>query len=243
MIFVTSWDDGHPLDERVAELLERFGLRGTFFIPSRNREHRPVIGSAALRDVDARFEIGSHTLDHTYLTRLESRACEAQIQRGKDSLEQLIGHRVNGFSYPGGKYSKRVARCVKKAGFRYARTAENLRFDIGGDLFAMPTTLQLYPHGQNVLLRNFIRYGNYGKRYTALRLVAHRHNYWDRLLQLVEVSMGTDRIVHLWGHSWEIDEQRLWRDLAKLLNAVAVLRPPVSTIAGVATAESTLADE
>jgi len=103
--------------------------------------------------------------------------------------------------------------------------------------------LQLYPHGQNVLLRNFIRYGNYGKRYTALRLVAHRHNYWDRLLQLVEVSMGTDRIVHLWGHSWEIDEQRLWRDLAKLLNAVAVLRPPVSTIAGVATAESTLADE
>ena len=26
----TSWDDGHPLDFRVAELLAKYGLPGTF---------------------------------------------------------------------------------------------------------------------------------------------------------------------------------------------------------------------
>ena len=28
-----SWDDGHPLDVRVAYLLAKYGLRGTFYIP------------------------------------------------------------------------------------------------------------------------------------------------------------------------------------------------------------------
>ena len=29
----TSWDDGHPLDLRVAELLAKYGLQGTFYVP------------------------------------------------------------------------------------------------------------------------------------------------------------------------------------------------------------------
>jgi hypothetical protein len=29
----TSWDDGHPSDLRVAELLIKHGLRGTFYVP------------------------------------------------------------------------------------------------------------------------------------------------------------------------------------------------------------------
>jgi hypothetical protein len=30
-----SWDDGHPLDFRIADMLERYGLTGTFYVPSR----------------------------------------------------------------------------------------------------------------------------------------------------------------------------------------------------------------
>ena len=29
----TSWDDGHPLDFRIAELLSEYRLRGTFYVP------------------------------------------------------------------------------------------------------------------------------------------------------------------------------------------------------------------
>ena len=29
----TSWDDGHPLDLRVAELLSEYHLQGTFYVP------------------------------------------------------------------------------------------------------------------------------------------------------------------------------------------------------------------
>ena len=32
MLFTTSWDDGHPSDLHVADLLERYGMKGTFYL-------------------------------------------------------------------------------------------------------------------------------------------------------------------------------------------------------------------
>jgi hypothetical protein len=34
VIVTTSWDDGHPADERVLDMLAERGLRGTFYIAS-----------------------------------------------------------------------------------------------------------------------------------------------------------------------------------------------------------------
>ena len=39
-IITTSWDDGHPLDFKLAELLNKYNLKGTFYIPRSNAEHR-----------------------------------------------------------------------------------------------------------------------------------------------------------------------------------------------------------
>jgi len=59
MHFVSSWDDGHPLDERVAELHADRGLKATFFVPLRNREGRSVMHPSTVRSLDrAGFEIG-----------------------------------------------------------------------------------------------------------------------------------------------------------------------------------------
>jgi hypothetical protein len=32
----TSWDDGHPSDLRLADLLHKHSLRGTFYVPPEN---------------------------------------------------------------------------------------------------------------------------------------------------------------------------------------------------------------
>lgn len=31
LIITTSWDDGHPLDLKIAELLDKYGINGTFY--------------------------------------------------------------------------------------------------------------------------------------------------------------------------------------------------------------------
>ena len=70
-LFTTSWDDGHPLDARVAELLSAHGFRGTFYMPLSNREGLPVMPPADVRRLGQGFEIGSHTIDHCYLQTVD----------------------------------------------------------------------------------------------------------------------------------------------------------------------------
>ena len=63
---VTSWDDGHPLDLRIAELLTRFGLTGTFYIARDYLDER--ITEAQIKALSCQHEIGAHTLTHPVLT-------------------------------------------------------------------------------------------------------------------------------------------------------------------------------
>src|SRR5919112_349715 len=80
----TSWDDGHPLDLRLAELLAKYGLRGTFYVPmiAPNGTMTP----AQMRELSAAgAEIGAHTLHHAVLTRASEQEAWEEIS-GSPSL-------------------------------------------------------------------------------------------------------------------------------------------------------------
>ena len=231
MIFITSWDDGDPLDIRLAELLDRFGLKGTFFVPVRNQEGRDVLSSGDLRRINSQFEIGSHTLDHTYLTKVQQLEAMRQIVEGKNMLEQLLGSAVKGFCYPGGKLNSMIHQTVIEAGFAYARTIENFRFDCDGDRFSVPATIQFFPHSTQVLFRNFMRYGHYATRLKALKAVLREQNWIDSMYRLLDIADEGNRILHVWGHSWEIEEHALWPQLENFLSHVSA-RNPVSYTLG-----------
>ncbi len=230
MIFVTSWDDGHVLDERLAELLDRFALKATFFVPIHNREDLPVMSGDVLRRLDKRFELGSHTLDHALLTKISDTQCTHQVVEGKAALEQQLGHAVLGFCYPCGKLNERVRKTVARAGFAYARTTENLRFDFGGDLFSIPTSIQVFPHGAQVLLRNFLRFGHYNLRLHALRIVLQSENWLDFIIKLLNAESEENSVIHVWGHSWEIEKLGLWAQLNELFSQVRSRKPKLCSV-------------
>lgn len=230
MIFVTSWDDGHPLDERLGDLLDRFGLRGTFFVPGRNREGRPVMAADALRRLDGRFEIGSHTRDHVPLVGLSRETCLRQIVEGKTGLEQQLGHAVPGFCYPRGKWNESVRDIVREAGCSYGRTVENFRLDIGSDRYSLPVTMQAYPHDKQVLLRNYMRHGRLIPRFWAFSAGLRSKDWLDFAGRLLDADLGETGVVHVWGHSWEIEEQGLWHKLEGLFAMVASRQPRLRTI-------------
>jgi peptidoglycan/xylan/chitin deacetylase (PgdA/CDA1 family) len=147
-----SVDDGHPLDMRMADLLIKRGVQASFFVPSRNSEGQPVLPPSALRDLSGKFEIGSHTLEHRYLNRLDMHEALRQITEGKRALQDTLGKPVHGFCYPGGKYRALHCGMVQAAGFRYARTTQNLRLDVECSPLELPTTLQFYPHPRALLI-------------------------------------------------------------------------------------------
>lgn len=211
--FTTSWDDGHPLDLRIADMLSRHGLPGTFYVPLANREGGPVLGRDDIRSLDAAFEIGSHTRDHVYLKTIPAAAAAEQIADGRRLLEDSLGHAVSGFAYPGGKHDAAIRDAVARAGFAYARTTENFRIDLPPDSFRMPTTLQIYPHRRDIYVRNLVARGHLAARGPVFLRAICQADLFARLRDLFAHARQAGGIFHVWGHSREIGELDLWKPL------------------------------
>ena len=226
LVFSLSVDDGHPLDLRIAERLVKHGLRASFYLPIRNAEGPPVMTAAQARELSQHFEIGSHTLDHHYLTRVGDGEAWRQIIEGKTELEQRLGQAVSGFCYPGGKFHHRHVGMVKRAGFAYARTIKNLHSDAGEQRFTVPTSLQFYPHNRTVLIKNFISQGSYTRRWPALQAIITEDDWLMRIYRLFDHLEQHGEVFHLWCHALDIERLQLWRALDHFLGFVARRIPP-----------------
>ena len=92
IIVTTSWDDGHKLDLKLAKLLKKYGIRGTFYISPKNREFREedLLSDEEIIKLDRDFEIGAHTMTHPRLTKISEREAFNEIIDSKKYLENLI---------------------------------------------------------------------------------------------------------------------------------------------------------
>lgn len=224
-----SFDDGHPLDMKVAERLAHYGLTGTFYVPVRNSEGKPVMEGGQLRSLlAAGFEIAGHTLDHRRLTSLDLPEARRQIIDGQKALEDLLGASVSGFAYPGGRAGKREQKLVRKAGFAYARTTQMFRLDRGDGAYRLPTTLQFYPHGLPALLRNWLRQGA-GWQRLELALACWRQQGLSSTVGCLLPRLMDGQVLHIWGHAWEIEDLALWPMFEEMLGLVAEAAMPCMT--------------
>jgi len=213
----TSWDDGHPLDLRVAELLAKHSLRGTFYVPM--TAERETMTADQLRQLSTAFEIGAHTLHHHVLTSGTDEQAWREIVCSKSWLESNTGLPCAMFCPPKGKYGSRHLEMVRKAGYVGVRSVELLSLDFPrgkAGILLLPTTIQAYPHGPFAFARNTIKRMALENLW---RLVAHgRSTDWPALARsLLRQTLGSGGVFHLWGHSWELEESGQWRRLDEAL--------------------------
>jgi peptidoglycan/xylan/chitin deacetylase (PgdA/CDA1 family) len=225
MILVSSWDDGNPLDQRLGELLQRYGFKGTFFVPVHNSYGSTVMSPEAMRTLAEWHEIGSHTLDHVYLRGLTPDQVRHQVHEGRDRLQGILGRSVAGFCYPGGRYNRTTIEVVREAGFRYARSVENLVTSAPVDAYQVATTLQIYPHSLTVLANNLLRYPNRIEKSALLRRLAAADGLEERLQIAARYAHERSGVLHIWGHSWELESCELWGTLERFLQWVRDLAP------------------
>ena len=90
----TSWDDGHVLDVRLATLLKKYNIRGTFYISPKDREFTSEerLTNDQVRELAKDFEIGAHTMTHPRLTDLGKKEAKEEIVSSKEYLEKLLGN-------------------------------------------------------------------------------------------------------------------------------------------------------
>lgn len=223
----TSWDDGHPLDFRVADLLDAHGLTGTFYIPRANPE-QAVMPAHDVKRIAARFEVGAHTLSHLPLITLDEVRAQKEIADSKAWLENLLSRPCPMFCPPRGQFGAAHVQMVRQAGYRGLRTVELLslaapRCDAG--LWMMPTTLQAYPHRTRAYLRNVLKRRAFNNLLPIPRLA--RGTWVDHAQAMIERVAKRGGVFHLWGHSWEIQQANLWGQLEEVF---AIMRAHLDTV-------------
>jgi len=138
-------DDGSVYDPRLANLLEKYGFSGIFYIAPYYSKYQQMTVKE-IEDISKKHEIGGHTLTHQVLTRLSKKDRIREVLEGKHELEDIIKKPITKFAFPKGWYNEEVIDSVKKCGFKEARTMKQGVTDIRGyGKFEIPVSVHFYP--------------------------------------------------------------------------------------------------
>lgn len=116
-----TFDDGFKSDfEVVKPVLESRGLTAAFFpvlkfVNQKNRMTWDEIRSLS----EAGFEIGSHSVTHCNMRKLQKEPCKLELELSKRLLEQKIGTQVSCFAAPYGAYSRQLLKLAILAGYKH----------------------------------------------------------------------------------------------------------------------------
>lgn len=216
-VITTSWDDGHLLDFRLAEMLGAHNLRATFYIP--RQADTGTMSESQVRQLSGQFEIGAHTLNHVFLDRVSDEQARTEIRDSKKWVEDVTGKPCTIFCPPAGKFAQKHLEMVREAQYTGLRSVEFFSFDRPRNargLWIMPTTIQANPNGFLSYARNIARRMALRNLWTYVRY-GHSTNWESLTRSLLAAFKDRGGVFHLWGHSWELQEHRQWARLAEIL--------------------------
>jgi peptidoglycan/xylan/chitin deacetylase (PgdA/CDA1 family) len=224
LMFTTSWDDGHALDKRIADLLDTYSLKGTFYVLPPKVQKNPL-SDEDIRSLGERHEIGAHTMSHRNVSTLSQEELRREINGSKEWIEGVTGKPCTMFCYPRGDVTHEAQKLIEETGFMGARTTELLRTNLDST-FHIPTTLQVYPfpwrprfsswwHPLDPLgpMRAKMR------RIIQLKLPFRSLKNWNSFAEaLLDNSIQNEEMFfHLWGHAHEIERYNMWDQLEDFL--------------------------
>lgn len=118
LTFDDGWREHYDV---VFPLLQRYGMRATFFVTTSFIGFPRFMTWEELAELrDARMEIASHGRKHLDLTDADDQEAWREIARSKETLEAELGVSVVSFAYPFGGYRKGLPALLERAGYRVA---------------------------------------------------------------------------------------------------------------------------
>lgn len=228
LFFTTSWDDGSVFDLKVVDLLSRYGIKGTFYVPvkfdgqgGKYSAYSRRLSEDEIRSIAISQEVGGHSLTHRRLTTISSSEAKNEIVGSQQFLQRITGSSVKAFSFPGGKFDEPLLDIVREAGFVGARTTKKMAIQRAGNQpFLMDVTIVCQPFpfrwvdSSRVYWRRILDpFRAYAPRQWAFSWQSLARKWFEKAL--VEGDY-----FHLYGHSWELEKYGMWQELESFLSFV-----------------------
>jgi len=125
---VLTFDDGN-IDQytNAFPILKKYGATATFFIKINNADKRKGgMSFEILKElIEAGNIIGSHSVNHKNMAKMTDSQLKYELEESKRILEENLNIKIKYFCYPGGAYSKKTIKAVKKAGYLAAVTTKH----------------------------------------------------------------------------------------------------------------------
>jgi peptidoglycan/xylan/chitin deacetylase (PgdA/CDA1 family) len=222
--FVTiSVDDGHPSDFRTAELLHKYQLKATFYLPRRNPE-RQVMSEHEIAEISHCYEIGGHTLNNLRLKRVPETLAWKEVNECKHWLQDVIGAEVTSFCYPGGKFDPRIVALVRRAGYLGARTCMFNRHEFPRDPFLFGVSTHACRHSTTIQIRHALLEANLRGAWNYVTVYRRTVDWKLQFLLSLDFVERHGGVAHLFLHSWEIEANREWLKLESIFREISERR-------------------
>ena len=192
----TSWDDGKIEDLRLVELLLKYNIPATFYLQNVGLE----LSLKQIREISKNFTIGAHTISHPEdLKKVPYLQLVDEIEYNKKWLEDITGKEINTFAYPGGRYNEKTIEILKMLKFKEARTTLVLNIEQPINKFRIAPTIHV----------------------KKIRKEYNKEKWLDVAKKLYIEALNKDNgYFHLWGHSYEINQENLWDELEEFFKFI-----------------------
>ncbi|MDQ3937838.1 MAG: polysaccharide deacetylase family protein [Chloroflexota bacterium] len=123
--FVVTVDDSSAFGyTNAAPILERLGMRATFFVVVGLAGKAQALSFGQMRDLVSRgHAIGNHTMAHVDLVGRSQKSLFHQVEYAQRVLDSELGFRPRTFAYPNGTHDRNARRRARDSGFELAFTA------------------------------------------------------------------------------------------------------------------------
>lgn len=197
-----SYDDGHINDKKLVEILNKYGLKGTFNVNSscilNPGKNRLSLKQAKELYKNGGHEVAVHGARHLSLSDMDVATATNEILGDRIALEKGFGKIIKGMAYANGDITDEYLLSVKASGIKYARVVPSRRnFDLPTDWLKLSPTCH---HNDPELFNLTDKFLN----------EPDRAYYWSR----------RQRLFYIWGHASELDYNDGWERIEKFCSLV-----------------------
>lgn len=179
-----SYDDGKIQDERLVEIFDKYGIKGTFNLNYGLIERDDSrIAKDRVKELYKNHEVATHCLIHPTIARCPLVEVAREILEDRKGLESLTGGLVRGHAYPNGSYSEEIKQLLRQLGIAYGRVVgSRADYELPKDPLEWHPTCH---HTDPELMKKAEYFVNFQKKQYL-------------------------KLMYVWGHSYEFDGANNW---------------------------------
>jgi peptidoglycan/xylan/chitin deacetylase (PgdA/CDA1 family) len=206
---VISFDDNTDYDRKAVELLNKYGIKGTFYINSGTLGKPGYVSADELKTLYVGHEVASHTIGHLHLTGMSEEEITYQIKEDVAMIEDYTKEKVHGFAYPFGEFNDKVKSVVKELGLSYARTIDGSKeFDRPKHFLEWNPTMHISGMAWNT--------DDDDRRSKGIKFM------FDKVEEFLDDEDYELELLHIWLHSWELaNDAYKWDELERLFRIIS----------------------